>query len=325
MQERANQELKEQQLELEKLKKIQFLQEQKEKIENDMNSNIFENEMKIKEKQLLALNEKIKEEKRIADILAEKEKKQKMLYNQDELTKFTIINQEAEIKNDGKNKRLDDEALILKKIEDKILKEALIKKREEEIKKRKFSYFIDNEEDPEETDKTKYFFDENNIVKTLGNKQNDSEKFEEKKKLIKKNLSKNGEDTNSDKKNKDLLAALSAPRSIVELKEQKIDEKKEVLYFDNVDTELGIKQKKKLKEFAKAIKDRPVKVIIRTSVSKEDDEFNKFKKILKSRSLYIRSFLLNQGISHNRITIQIKEKNISKNWKNEVILTFIEV
>ena len=75
--------------------------------------------------------------------------------------------------------------MILKKIEDKILKEELVKKREEEIKKRKFSYFIDNEEDLEETDKTKYFFDENNIVKTLGNKENESEKFEEKKKLIK--------------------------------------------------------------------------------------------------------------------------------------------
>ena len=183
---------------------------------------------------------------------------------------------------------------------------------------------IDQEYDK---DKTKYFFDENTIKKTFNEKIDDKtiKNGENKKKLLKKNLSKNGEENYPDKKNKDLLAALSAPTSIVELKEQKINEKKEILYFESFDTELAVKQKKKLKEFAKAIKDRPVKVIIRTSISKNDNDFNKFKKILKSRALHIRTFLLNQGISHNRITIQIKEKNVPKNWKNEVILTFIGV
>ena len=43
------------------------------------------------------------------------------------------------------------------------------------------------------------------------------------------------------------------------------------------------------------------------------------------RKLYIRAFLINQGISHNRIIIEINEEKITKQWKNEVILKFIEV
>ena len=77
MQARANQDLKERKKEFEKAQKIQLLNKQKEKIENEMNANILENEMKIKEKQLMVLNEKIREEKRIADILAVKQKKTK--------------------------------------------------------------------------------------------------------------------------------------------------------------------------------------------------------------------------------------------------------
>ena len=88
---------------------------------------------------------------------------------------------------------------------------------------------------------------------------------------------------------------------------------------------MSIKQKKKLKEFANIIKDQPVKIIIKTFLSKDDDNFNKYKKISKSRSLYIRAFLINQGISHNRIKIETNKENITKNWKNEVILNFIGV
>ena len=53
--------------------------------------------------------------------------------------------------------------------------------------------------------------------------------------------------------------------------------------------------------------------------------FDKYKRISKSRSLYIRAFLINQGISHNRIKIETNEENVTKNWKNEVILNFIGV
>ena len=59
--------------------------------------------------------------------------------------------------------------------------------------------------------------------------------------------------------------------------------------------------------------------------SKEEKDFSKYKKISKSRSLYIRAFLINQGISHNRIKIETNEENVTKNWKNEVILNFIGV
>ena len=95
--------------------------------------------------------------------------------------------------------------------------------------------------------------------------------------------------------------------------------------FDSNNEELGIKHKKKLKEFALIIKDKPVKIIIRTYVSKNEKDYNKYKKILKSRSLFVRAFLINQGISHNRIKIETNEENITKNWKNEVILNFIGV
>ena len=83
--------------------------------------------------------------------------------------------------------------------------------------------------------------------------------------------------------------------------------------------------KKMLKEFANIIKDKPVKIVIRTFFSKKEKNFDKYKKISKSRSLYIRAFLINQGISHNRIKIETNEENVTKNWKNEVILNFIGV
>ena len=65
--------------------------------------------------------------------------------------------------------------------------------------------------------------------------------------------------------------------------------------------------------------------MIKTSVSKDEENFIKYKQISKSRSLYIRAFLINQGISHNRIKIETNEENVTKNWKNEVILNFIGV
>ena len=131
---------------------------------------------------------------------------------------------------------------------------------------------------------------------------------------------------NNEKKDGELLAAIiKKPSSIVELKKQIVNEKREVLNFDNNIEELGIKQKKKLKEFAQIIKDKPVKIIIKTFVHKDEKEFNKYKKISKSRSLFIRAFLINQGISHNRIKMETNEENITKNWKNEVILNFIGV
>ena len=65
--------------------------------------------------------------------------------------------------------------------------------------------------------------------------------------------------------------------------------------------------------------------VIKTFFSKKEKNFDKYKKISKSRTLYIRAFLINQGISHNRIKIETNEENVTKNWKNEVILNFIGV
>ena len=129
-----------------------------------------------------------------------------------------------------------------------------------------------------------------------------------------------------DKKENELLAAIiKKPSSIVELKEQEVSSKREILMFESNKEELGIKQKKMLKEFANIIKDKPVKIVIKTFFSKKEKNFDKYKKISKSRSLYIRAFLINQGISHNRIKIETNDKNVTKNWKNEVILNFIGV
>ena len=48
------------------------------------------------------------------------------------------------------------------------------------------------------------------------------------------------------------------------------------------------------------------------------------KKLQKTRALHLRTFLINLGISHNRISIKIdKKRNISKSWKNELTLIFI--
>ena len=87
----------------------------------------------------------------------------------------------------------------------------------------------------------------------------------------------------------------------------------------------GSISKKQLREFSNAIKDRQIRVVITTSIKKKSSDYKKYKKISKSRSLYIRAFLINQGISHNRIIIEINEEKITKQWKNEVILKFIEV
>ena len=216
----------------------------------------------------------------------------------------------------------------MKKIEDRLYRDKLQRKRAEEINKRKFSYFNDKKSinEKKDVDQTKYFFDENSILRTFGDKQiQKKNELNDKKKLEKKNLSREERDELKSKKSNELLSALNAPASIVELKEQKFKTKKEILFFKNIAIDLGIRQKKKLIEFSNVIKDKPVKIIITTELKRDSENFLNMKKLIKSRALLVRTFLMNQGISHNRITIQTKEKNISENWKNEIILTFIGV
>ena len=145
---------------------------------------------------------------------------------------------------------------------------------------------------------------------------------------VKKKLIKRSENLNNSeifKKRSELHKALNNSSAILELKEQKKNFSREVLYFEDLVEQLGFKQKKQLKEFSNAIKDRQIRVVITTSIKKKSSDYKKYKKISKSRSLYIRAFLINQGISHNRIIIEINEEKITKQWKNEVILKFIEV
>ena len=258
-----------------------------------------------------------------------KQKELEIIQNPEDFTQITVIKKSDLVKN-KKTQNSKDNEIILDSIENKFMKKELIRKREEEIEKRKYSYFNRKENQKNvEIDKTKQFFDERTIKKTFNKKNNEKieKNIENKKKLEKKLSQSNLTNDRREKKDKDLLAAaiIKRPSSIVELKEQVVNSKREILNFENDDEQLAIKQKKKLKEFANIIKDKPVKIVIKTFVSKDEKDFNKFKKISKSRSLYIRAFLINQGISHNRIKIETNEENVTKNWKNEVILNFIGV
>ena len=200
-------------------------------------------------------------------------------------------------------------------IENKVVERQIIRERKEAINKRKFSYFKDKNDNEKE----------NKLDKEINKKfiSKDLKNGEVKKKLIKRseNINNNG----IYKKKSELHKVLNNSSAILELKEQKKNFSREVLYFEDLVEQLGFKQKKQLKEFSNAIKDRQIRVVITTSIKKKSSDYKKYKKISKSRSLYIRAFLINQGISHNRIIIEINEEKITKQWKNEVILKFIEV
>ena len=56
-----------------------------------------------------------------------------------------------------------------------------------------------------------------------------------------------------------LLTALNAPTSIVEIKEQNKSKTSEVIVFNENEIELGFKHKKNVKEFVKAIIDKQIR------------------------------------------------------------------
>ena len=76
----------------------------------------------------------------------------------------------------------------------------------------------------------------------------------------------------------------------------------------------------KISEYVNQIKDKPIKIEIKTNSSLQEDNIN----IAKSRSLLIRAFLVKLGISHNRITIEMSDSD-SMVAPNEVLLSFIEL
>ena len=283
----------------------------------------------IDDKREQIAREKIKEQEKKNRIFEAKQTEMDKNEKLKELTQITVINKSDVVKQNKNREQTDKEKnMILDNIEDKFVKKELMRQRQEEIQKRKYSYFSrKNIVKEEETIKAKQFFDESSIKKTF---KKNNEKFEKnsgnKKKLEKKSFQKDSNVKQKDKKENELLAAIiKKPSSIVELKEQEVSSKREILMFESNKEELGIKQKQMLKEFANIIKDKPVKIVIKTFFSKKEKNFDKYKKISKSRTLYIRAFLINQGISHNRIKIETNEENVTKNWKNEVILNFIGV
>jgi hypothetical protein len=262
------------------------------------------------------------------------EEKKKTLVTNDKVTRVTVINkfdfksnQSTPSKKEGSVLDMKkDVEMVKKNIEEKIKKNELAKKREKEIMARKFSYFKEKKNVEEiEEDNTKLFYDENVLKKSFLKKDQKIQDFkitDNKKKLPKKNQ--DNADNNNAQQGGDLIAVLSSPRSVMEVKEFKLSEKKETLFFSDSEIEIGLKQKKRIREYIKLILDKPVRIVIDLSTPVGFKSLAVEKKLQKTRALYLRTFLIKQGISHNRISIKFdKKRNISKNWKNELTLIFI--
>ena len=262
--------------------------------------------------------------------------KKKTLVTSDKVTQITVISKsnlqskptKSNQKEDSISDIKKDVQMVKKNIEEKIKKNELAKKREQEIMARKFSYFKESKNiEKVEEDDTKLFYDENILKKSFLKKDQiiqDSKFTDNRKKLPKKIQDDEDFDSTQQNLNGDLVAALSSPRSVMEVKEFKSSEKKETLLFNDSEIELGLKQKRRIREYINLILDKPVKIVIGSSTPKGFKNSPVEKKLQKTRALYLRTFLINQGISHNRISIKIdKKRNISKNWKNELTLIFI--
>ena len=124
----------------------------------------------MKKKAKIESRKKIQTE-RYNKMMAAKEKELQIAENPNDFTQITVINKN-DIMKDVTNSNDEENEIVLENIETKFLKKELKRKREEEIEKRKFSYF--NKKDQEETiseDKTKQFFDETSIKKTFRKKK----------------------------------------------------------------------------------------------------------------------------------------------------------
>ena len=308
--------------------KIQKWEKTKKLDENNTNENdLFKKTSKKKEIDHRTLESDKKKKKII-------EEKKKTLVTNDKVTQVTVINKSDFKSNQLTSSKKEDSVLDMKKdvqmvkknIEEKIKKNELAKKREKEIMARKFSYFKEKKKIEEiEEDNTKLFYDENVLKKSFLKKDQIIQDFkvnDNKKKLPKKNQ--DNADINNTQQSGDLIAALSSPRSVMEVKEFKSSEKKETLFFSGNEIEIGLKQKKRIKEYINLILDKPVRIVIDLSTPVGFKSLAVEKKLQKTRALYLRTFLIKQGISHNRISIKFdKKRNISKNWKNELTLIFI--
>ena len=265
--------------------------------------------------------------------------KKKALLPSDKVTQITVINksglQSSQMKSDRKKDSIiemkKDVQMVKNNIEQKIKKDELAKKREKEIMARRFSYFKESKNVQKiQEDNTKLFYDENVLKKSFLKKDQIIEDFkmiDNKKKLPnKKNQDDNANINNTQKSLAgDMVAALSSPQALMQVKEFKSSEKREILIFSENEIDLGLKQKKRIREYINLIMDKPVKIIIGSSTPSGLKNSLVEKKKQKTRALLLRTFLINHGISHNRISIKIENKrNISKNWKNELTLIFID-
>ena len=200
----------------------------------------------------------------------------------------------------------------------------MARKRNEEIQKRKFSYYNDKSVIKESNDNTKYFFDEN-IATKFSNLESDNieQNIISKPRLEKKNVN---SDENLQLKNKEkkIVTVLNNDKTIAKLKNKTFREKTEIFYYQKDVVELDINQKIKISEYVKQIKNKPVKIEIKPGIVNTIKSDKQLHQIAKSRSLLIRAYLVKLGISHNRIKILIKNSD-SKGSENEVVLSFIEL
>ena len=155
----------------------------------------------LKEKEII-LQQQLKNEEQIDEIKANiQDLKNKVKESNDDigkLTQITVINK-SNLKSDVDEKKTNaDDISEIKKdmnkvkrnIEDKLIRNELARQRDEEIKKRKYSYFKENQKEKSvEEDKTKLFFDENMIKQSFQKKKQitEPEKSDDFKKSYKKN------------------------------------------------------------------------------------------------------------------------------------------
>ena len=75
-----------------------------------------------------------------------------------------------------------------------------------------------------------------------------------------------------------LVTALNSSSSVMEIKEFKFNEKRETLSYNEQEIKLGIKQKKRIREFITTIVDDPVKIVISSTFPQDLNKSNKERK-----------------------------------------------
>mgnify|MGYP001314453029 CR=1 FL=1 len=95
-------------------------------------------------------------------------------------------------------------------------------------------------------------------------------------------------------------------------------QKTEIFIYESNQIDLDTTQKMKISEYVSLIKNKPIKIHIKSSLFEDDLKIN------KSRTLLVRAFLVKLGISHNRIKIDF-EKEFNDINKDEIAISFIEI